>query len=101
MGGYWPSTSVKQSYRETADTALGGRRLWTGTHLEGDVFALVPDALQQGRLAVVEVQQLPPQAVVDIEQVVGVCPRILKHLLGQRPAHTHTVRRVKQGYSLA
>lgn len=53
------------------------------THLQGNVFALVPDTLQQSRLPVVKIQQLRPHRVVDVKQVVGVCPGILHHLIWQ------------------
>lgn len=52
-------------------------------NLQGNVSASVPDALQKAGLAVVEVQQLRPHAVVDVEEVVGVCAGVLHHLLWQ------------------
>lgn len=59
-------------------------------NLQGNVFALVPDTLQKARLPMVKVQQLCPHTVVDIKEVVGVCPGILNHLLWQgarRPSY--------------
>lgn len=50
-------------------------------HLQGKVSALVPDTLQKARLPVVKVQQLRPHTVIDVKEVVGVCPGILHHLL--------------------
>lgn len=52
-------------------------------NLQGNVSASVPDALQQAGLAVVEVQQLRPHTVVDVEEVVGVRAGVLHHLLWQ------------------
>lgn len=52
-------------------------------NLQGNVSASVPDTLQKAGLAVVEVQQLRPHTVVDVEEVVGVCAGVLHHLLWQ------------------
>lgn len=52
-------------------------------HLQGNVFALVPDTLQQPRLPVVKIQQLRPHSVIDVKEVVGVSPGILHHLIWQ------------------
>lgn len=52
-------------------------------NLQGNVSASVPDILQKAGLSVVKVQQLCPHAVVDVEEVVGVCAGILHHLLWQ------------------
>lgn len=62
---------------------LYGVRREIYANLQGNVFALIPDTLQQARLPVVEVQQLRPHTVVDVKEVVGVCPCILHHLICQ------------------
>lgn len=56
---------------------------WFCANLQGNVFALVPDTLQQPRLAVVKFQQLCPHRVIDVKKVVGVCSGILHHLIWQ------------------
>ena len=58
-------------------------------YLETDVPALVPDSPQQGWLSVTQLKQVGPHPVKHVQQVVGVCPCVLEHLLRQRSGQKH------------
>lgn len=58
-------------------------------YLETDVSAFVPDSPQQGWLSMAQLTQVHPHPVKHIQQVVGVCPRVLEHLLRQGSGQKH------------
>lgn len=55
------------------------------TDLEADLLAALKHRVEQVVELVSLGQQVPPHQVVDVQQVVGVLPRILDHLQRQGP----------------